>query len=133
MSSAKPLSVDTVPIAEGLDEAGGWIGMDVQFLVDHATGAESMVFGRTLFRPGHGLHARHRHSGAEEVVLIVRGHGIAFNGDDEVEVGPGDVVFHPRNEWHGFKNLSETEDVEMLWVWGGAASRSSAGYEQSST
>lgn len=103
--------------------------MDVQFLVDHSSGAEAMVFGRTVFKPGSGTHAVHRHQHAEEVVLIVRGHGIAIDGDQETEVGPGDLVLHSRNAWHGFRNSSDSEEVEMLWVWGGAASRESAGYE----
>ncbi len=122
-------SIGSTPAADGLDETGGWVDMDVQFLVDHASGAESMVFGRTVFKPGSGTHAVHRHQHAEEVVLIVRGHGIAIDGEQEIEVAPGDLVLHPRNAWHGFRNSSESEEVEMLWVWGGAASRESAGYE----
>lgn len=103
--------------------------MAVQFLVDRTSGAESFVFGRTIFEPGSATHAVHRHPNAEEAVLIVNGHGVAVNGEEEVEVGPGDYVFHPRGEWHGFRNTSPDEPVEMLWVWGGAASREAAGYE----
>jgi mannose-6-phosphate isomerase-like protein (cupin superfamily) len=125
----KPVSIWTAPVAEDLDATAGWVGMDVQFLVDHATGADSFVFGRTLFEPGAGSHAVHRHAHAEEAVMIVRGHGVAINGANEVPVGPGDVVFHPRGEWHGFRNTSQSEEVEMIWVWGGASSRETAGYE----
>ena len=129
----KPVSIWTAPLADGLDASGGWVGMDVQFLVDHATGASSFVLGRTLFEPGAGSHAVHRHAHAEEAVMIVRGHGVAINGEDEVPVGPGDVVFHPRGEWHGFRNTSASQEVEMIWVWGGAASRETAGYEVART
>jgi mannose-6-phosphate isomerase-like protein (cupin superfamily) len=127
--TAKPASISTTPVAPGLDDAGGWVGMEVQFLVDHASGADSFVLGRTVFAPGDATHALHRHLHAEEAVLILQGHGVAVNGGEEVEVGPGDVVFHPRGEWHGFRNSSPDEPVEMLWVWGGAASRDTAGYE----
>ena len=126
---AKPGSVGTTPTAGDLDETGGWVGMAVQFLVDHTSGARSFVLGRTVFAPGDATHAVHRHEHAEEAVLIVCGHGVAVNGDDEIPVGPGDFVFHPRGEWHGFHNTSPDEAVEMLWVWGGAASREAAGYE----
>lgn len=127
--TAKPASINTTPTAPDLDESGGWIGMAVQFLVDRAAGADSFVFGRTIFEAGFATHEVHRHPGAEEAVLILKGRGVAVNGDEELEVGPGDYVFHPRGEWHGFRNTSADEPVEMLWVWGGAASRESAGYE----
>jgi quercetin dioxygenase-like cupin family protein len=78
--------------------------MAVQFLVDHRRGgAKNTVFGRAIFYPG-AEHMPHRHPNAEEVVYLVRGRGIALNGDEEIELGPGDVAFHPRNEWHGFRN-----------------------------
>ena len=125
----EPGSIGTTPAAGDLDEAGGWVGMAVQFLVDHTSGARSFVLGRTVFAPGDATHVVHRHEQAEEAVLIVSGHGVAVNGNDEVEVGPGDFVFHPRGQWHGFRNTSPDEPVEMLWVWGGAASREAAGYE----
>lgn len=124
-----PISVEGTPAAVGLDAGGGWVGMRVQFLLDREHGAERMVFGRTIFEPGASRHETHRHSGAEEAVLIVRGSGVVVDGDREIAVSPGDVVLHPRNEWHGFRNTSEVDEVEMLWVWSGAASREEAGYE----
>lgn len=127
----KRVSIRTAPVAGDLDASAGWVGMSVQFLVDESTGADSFVFGRTIFEPSAGSHAVHRHPHAEEAVMIVRGRGVAINGADEVAVGPGDVVFHPRGEWHGFRNTSPDEEVEMIWVWGGAASRRAAGYEVS--
>lgn len=88
-----------------------------------------MVVGRTVFPPGGSSHEYHRHHSAEEFVYVVRGHGVALNGDDEVEVEAGDIVFHPRNIWHGFRNPSDTEGAEVIWAWGGAGSREAAGYE----
>jgi quercetin dioxygenase-like cupin family protein len=121
-------NVDSIEPVPGLDPSGGWIKMTVQFLVDHEHGgAKQTVFGRALFPPG-AEHESHRHPNAEEVVYLVRGHGIALNGDDEIELGPGDVAFHPRNEWHGFRNVSPTEEAEMIWAWVGASSKEEAGY-----
>ena len=123
------LSVAGTPVAAGLDATGGWVGMQVQFLLDRERGADCTVLGRTIFEPGESSHQTHRHAGAEEAILIVRGHGIVVDEDREVRVGPGDVFLHRRNAWHGFRNTSTTEEVEMLWVWSGAASRDEAGYE----
>ena len=127
-SEAYKASVATIEPVAGLDPSGGWLNMSVQFLVDgdHG-GAKQCVFGRAIFHPG-GEHEPHRHPNAEEVVYIVRGRGIALNGDEEVELGPGDVAFHPRNEWHGFRNTSASEEAEMIWAWIGASSKSDAGY-----
>lgn len=134
MSETYRVATESVPVAQDLSEAQGWIGMKVQFLVDSLSGgAESIVFGRTIFAPGASQHGLHRHENAEEVVLIVRGKGVVLNGDEEVEVGPGDVAFHPRGLWHGFRNTSTSEDTEMLWAWGGAGSRATAGYEPMSS
>lgn len=108
----------------------GWVNMAVQFLVDRAHGgARKVVFGRTVFAPGESVHELHRHPGAEEVVYLVRGSGVATNGDEEIVLNVGDIAFHPQGEWHGFYNTSPTEEAEMIWVWAGAASKDDAGYE----
>jgi len=132
-SGEAPGSIGATPLAPGLDETGGWVGMRVQFLLDRERGAEHTVLGRTIFEPGASRHETHRHPGAEEAVLIVRGRGIVVDGERELTVGPGDVVLHARNAWHGFRNTSETEEGEMLWVWSGAACRDEAGYELAGT
>lgn len=127
-SASYKANVQSIEPERGLDPAGGWVKMEVQFLVDHRRGgAKETVFGRAIFHPG-AVHEAHRHPNAEEVVYLVRGRGIALNGDDEFELGPGDVAFHPRDEWHGFRNTSTTEDAEMIWTWVGASSKDAAGY-----
>ena len=40
----------------------------------------------------------------------------------------GDVVFSPRDCWHGFNNTS-TEDVVLVWGWMGAGTIDDSGYE----
>lgn len=119
--------VEPVP---GLGPDQGWVGMTVQFLIDRAkAGSEHFVFGRARFAPGASEHQWHRHPGAEEFALIVRGKGIVLDGDNEIPVGVGDVVFHRKGEWHGFRNTSDTEEAEMIWGWAGASSKAEAGYE----
>jgi quercetin dioxygenase-like cupin family protein len=113
-----------------LEEDDGWVNMAVQFLVDKTRGgAQNVVFGRTVFAPGESVHEVHRHTGAEEVIYLVRGTGIATNGAERLELTAGDLAFHPQGEWHGFSNSSATEEAELIWVWAGAASREEAGYE----
>lgn len=126
---ATKVNVNSVENAQGLRADEGWIDMAVQFLINEANaGAEKVVFGRTIFRPG-SRHDWHRHENAEEVQYLVAGQGIVLDGDDEIDVVAGDVVFTPRGRWHGFRNTSDTDDAEIIWLWAGAGSRDEAGYE----
>ena len=130
MADSFHVSIGDVPPVPGLGPDHGWVGMTVQFLVDSvAAGAEHVVFGRAVFAPGESGHQWHRHPGAEEFVMIVRGQGLVLDGDNEIPVRAGDVAFHAKGAWHGFRNTSKTEEAEMIWGWAGAASRSQAGYE----
>jgi quercetin dioxygenase-like cupin family protein len=101
--------------------------MDVRWLVTRETvGATATVFGVTTFPPG-AKHELHRHPNAEEVEYIVSGRGIAFIGEDAVELGAGEAVFVPRNAYHGFENHAD-EDVVMAWCYAGAATLADAGF-----
>ena len=105
----------------------GWVDMDVRWLVTKDTvDASKTVFGVTFFPPG-AKHHIHRHPNAEEVEYLVSGSGIAYVGDDAIELGPGEAVFVPQNEYHGFENNSDAE-VVMAWYYAGAASLEDAGF-----
>lgn len=122
--------IDEVEPVPGLGPDQGWVGMTVQFLVDQAkANSEQFVFGRARFAPGQSAHEWHRHPNAEEFAFILSGHGIALDGDNEIPVGPGDVIFHRKGVWHGYRNTSDTEETVMIWGWGGASSKDQAGYE----
>jgi quercetin dioxygenase-like cupin family protein len=128
---SKKVHVDRVRAA-GADqpEAGkpGWIDMDVRWLVTRQTvGADDTVFGVTYFPPG-SRHEIHRHEHAEEVEYLIQGQGVARVGEDDVTMGVGDAVFVPRNDYHGFRNTSETETAVMIWCYAGAANLEEAGY-----
>jgi quercetin dioxygenase-like cupin family protein len=130
MADSYHVTVDSVDPVPGLGPEQGWVGMTVQFLIDGAKGgAQHFVFGRARFAPGRSEHEWHRHPGAEEFVLVVRGEGIVLDGDNEIPVKVGDVVFHRKGEWHGFRNTSDAEEAELIWGWGGATSKVEAGYE----
>lgn len=127
----KKIHIDEVGPDRGVQpEAGkpGWVDMDVRWLVTRQTvGADDSVFGVTYFPPG-SRHEIHRHENAEEVEYLVQGEGVARVGDDDVAMGVGDAVFVPRNDYHGFRNTSETETAVMVWYYAGAASLEEAGY-----
>ena len=105
----------------------GWLDMDVRWLITKDTvGASKTAFGVTFFPPG-SKHDIHRHPNAEEVEYLVSGSGIAYVGDEAIELGPGEAVFVPQNEYHGFENNSDAE-VVMAWYYAGAASLEDAGF-----
>jgi quercetin dioxygenase-like cupin family protein len=121
------LPLDAVPVDSTLSADTGWSDMAVQWIVTKETvGATDHVLGLTVFPPG-ARHHHHRHPNCEEAQYLLRGSGIARVGDADIEQGPGDTVFVPRNEWHGFWNNTDEETV-MLWTYGGAASLEEAGY-----
>ncbi len=126
---ATKVNLESVAFAEGLREDEGWIDMRVQFAISQLNaGAEEVVFGRTIFAPG-SRHEAHRHAHAEEVQYLLSGEGVVLDGDDQISVGPGDIVHTPKGRWHGFRNTSESEDAVLIWLWAGAGSREAAGYE----
>lgn len=110
------------------DGKPGWIDMDVRWLVTRdSVGSQQSVFGVTYFPPG-ARHEVHRHENAEEIEYLIQGHGVARVGDEDVAMGPGDAVYVARNEYHGFRNTSDTETAVMAWCYAGAASLAEAGY-----
>ena len=127
----KKIHIDDVsPDRVSVPEAGkpGWIDMDVRWLITRDTvGADHSVFGVTYFPPG-ARHEIHRHENAEEVEYLIQGEGVARVGADDVAVGVGEAVFVPRNDYHGFRNTSDTEVAVMVWYYAGAASLEEAGY-----
>lgn len=113
-----------------LKKENGWVNMILRWVVDEKTmGSEYSVLGYTIFPPGASQHAPHVHSDAEEIVIVVKGHGISSSGTAEYEVGPGDVVFIPKGVTHFTKNTSKTEPLEIWFVYAGKPSLAKAGYQ----
>jgi quercetin dioxygenase-like cupin family protein len=128
VNGAHPLKVS---LGGALTDGGiperGWVDMDVRWLVTRdSVGAERTVFGVTMFPPG-SRHEIHRHPNAEEVEYLIAGRGVAYVGDDAIELGPGEAVFVPRDAYHGFENTGD-EEVTMAWLYSGAASLAEAGF-----
>lgn len=130
MEETYKVDIGAVPAQPDLGPDQGWVGMTVQFVIDAFNGgSENLVFGRARFAPGQSEHQWHRHENAEEFAYITKGEGIVLDGDNEIPVKAGDVAFHKKGVWHGFRNTSATEEAEMIWGWAGASSKVTAGYE----
>ena len=124
-------SIRETPVDKTLTTEDGWDGIDVQWLVTaESVGSAEHVFGYTVIHPG-GQHHLHRHPNAEEAQYLVSGEGIVRVEDVEITIGPGDVVFCPKNALHGFRCTS-AEPAVMLWTYGGAVNLETAGYVRES-
>ena len=116
-----------VPQVSGLKRDDGWVDMQVQFLIDKKSAGADNVVGWTVLKPG-ARHERHRHHNCDEFFIVLKGHGHIYNDDGEEPSGEGDVVYSPRDCWHGFNNTSDA-DVVLVWGWMGAGSIEDSGYE----
>ena len=103
--------------------------LDVRWLVSRErNGSELTGVGQTIYPGGGGTHEIHSHPHAEEVVIVQTGRGRHLVGDRWYDIGPGDVIFIPRNVVHGAECVGD-DDLVIFWVLGGAASLEDAGYE----
>src|SRR5262244_4360504 len=90
-------------------------GLDVKVLLSsEATGgAISVLMG--WHKPGEGP-PDHVHFSQEEMFFIVEGTYELTVGDQTSTVGPGTVVFIPRNVVHRFKNVGDTTACMLDWT-----------------
>jgi len=83
----------------------GFFHMGTRMLLNASHSYQSFIFGQSSFAPENGIHALHRHAGADEMFYVWDGEGSHLNADGtEHPMRPGDAVFVPRGEWHGFRN-----------------------------
>ena len=116
--------IEDVPLEQGLREDEGWIDMQVQFLIQSRS---QLLVGRTVLTPG-ARHERHAHPNCDEFLIVMSGEGEIYTNEGREPSKAGDVIFTPRNNWHGFDNTGD-EDVLLIWGWSGAGSLEAAGYD----
>jgi mannose-6-phosphate isomerase-like protein (cupin superfamily) len=97
-------------------------GLDMKVLLStEATGgAISVIMG--WHKPGEGP-PDHVHFNQEEMFFIVEGTYELTVGDQTSTVGPGTIVFNPRDVVHRFKNIGETTARMLDWSLPGGQDR----------
>jgi quercetin dioxygenase-like cupin family protein len=116
------------PFDPSIPQKPGWEGMHVYWLADRDRGrTETTVFNVTEFPPNR-WHELHRHPQAEEYFYVLDGSGLHLTDGEPIRLVKGDLVFIPKNEWHGFANDTD-EPTLAITVMGGVAHYSDAGYE----
>jgi mannose-6-phosphate isomerase-like protein (cupin superfamily) len=123
-------SVSGTPTDKNLVPTGGWFQMDLKWIVTEGRmGSKNLTFGRTLFAPGGSAkHALHTHLNAEEVIMVLKGRGTSRVGDEVQKMKAGDICFIPQGVPHSFENFSQTQECEIIFVYGGAPTLEKAGY-----
>ncbi|MBV9555657.1 MAG: cupin domain-containing protein, partial [Pseudolabrys sp.] len=106
-----------VPKVEGLKREDGWVDMQVQFLIDKKSAGANHVVGWTVLKPGASQES-HRHHNCDEFFIVLKGQGHIITEHGLEPSVEGDVVYSPRDCWHGFNNTSK-EDVVLVWGWMG--------------
>jgi mannose-6-phosphate isomerase-like protein (cupin superfamily) len=90
-------------------------GLDIKVLLstEATAGAISVLMG--WHKPGEGQ-PDHVHFSQEEIFFIVEGtYKLTVNGETAT-VGPGTIVFIPRDVVHRFKNVGDTTACMLDWT-----------------
>jgi putative monooxygenase len=85
-------------------------------LVGRGIGATSFINGITIFEPGAAI-PFHCHN-CEEAVMLLDGDAVAEIDGVDHPLLPGDISFIPAGVRHRFRNLSATEPMRILWIYG---------------
>ena len=103
-------------------------GLAIHFGINDAVcGSKRISMGRTIIPP-HTANERHVHLNAEAAMYIIRGTMILLLGPEAkiVKCPPGTFVFAPEGVIHGVANASRTEEVELVFAYGGVPSKEAA-------
>ncbi len=85
-------------------------------LASVSKGASAFINGITEFGPGAKI-PFHFHN-CEESVMLLEGDAMFDIGGKEYHLKPMDTTWIPPNVPHRFRNLSETEGMKILWIYG---------------
>jgi mannose-6-phosphate isomerase-like protein (cupin superfamily) len=82
-------------------------------------GVSNPLWGSAIatVRPGEST-TPHSHD-EEETFVVISGTGMMQIADEQAEVGPGDVIYLPRNTHHTIVNRSDSEALQFITIfWG---------------
>ncbi len=100
-----------------IEGAKGWDAAPGPFILKvdrHNGGSSHLVFGTENLPPGQSID-RHRHPGADEILLLQNGHARVTLGDVTKEVHDGATVFIPANTWIAVTNIG-TDPIGVVFV-----------------
>lgn len=98
-----PKAARVLLASEGL-VVGDAEGVRDRFMIDGKDAGGRFALVQHLFAPRALAAPMHRHHLEDEFTYVVHGRIGAVLGDEEVEAGPGDLIFKPRGQWHTFWN-----------------------------
>lgn len=82
-------------------------GVRDRFMIDGKETGGRFALVQHLFQPRALAAPMHRHRDEDEYTYVLTGRIGAVLGDEEVEGGPGDLIFKPRDQWHTFWNAGD--------------------------
>jgi quercetin dioxygenase-like cupin family protein len=100
-----------------IEGAKGWDAQPGPFILKvdrHNGGSSHLVFLTEDLPPGASIN-RHRHPGADEIILLQNGRARVSLGDSTREVHGGATVFIPANTWISVTNIG-TEAIHGVFV-----------------
>ena len=103
-------------------------GLSINFGINQQVcGSKRIAMGRTIIPP-HTANERHVHRDAEASMYIVRGTMTLLLGSEAkiIKCPPGTFVFAPEGVIHGVANASKTDEVELVFAYGGVPSKEAA-------
>lgn len=119
-------NLDKMPsAAAGADQ--GWVNMNIRFVTEAMTGFDEVCLFRASFPPG-AQHQRHIHPNAAEFFYVISGHGASGCGAEEHEVRGGAFELVANGVVHWLRNVSPTENIEIIGGYLGVGSLEEAGY-----
>ena len=107
-------------------ELGFWHVAARWLVTAEAANSTSFMVGQSTFVKD-AAHLLHMHDRGDEFFCVFDGEGSHLVEGDEWPMKPGDVVYAPRNEWHGFRNRGE-RPVRAIFGYFGPASLDRTGY-----
>ena len=103
-------------------------GLAINFGINQQVcGSKRIAMGRTIIPP-HTANERHVHLDAEAAMFIIRGTMTLFLGPEAniTKCPSGTFVYAPEGVIHGVANASRTDEVELVFAYGGVPSKEAA-------